>query len=71
MGGDRGPDHRALVRTAAATVSGMVPPPEAIPDGDWRAELAKRIAAVSGFVKILPPPSSSGPPPRAPRCWPP
>jgi Tn3 transposase DDE domain len=44
---------RAQVRTAAATVSGMVPPPEAIPDGDWRAELAKRIAAVSGFVKIL------------------
>jgi hypothetical protein len=44
---------RAQVRTAAATVSGMVPPPEAIPEGDWRAELAKRIAAVSGFVKML------------------
>ncbi len=39
---------RAQVRTAAATVSGRVPPPEAIPEGDWRAELAKRIAAVAG-----------------------
>ena len=44
---------RAQVRTAAAAVCGMVPPPEAIPEGDWRAELAKRIAAVSGFVKML------------------
>lgn len=44
---------RAQVRAAATTVSGMVPPPEAIPDGDWRVELAKRIATVSGFVKML------------------
>jgi TnpA family transposase len=44
---------RERVRAAAATVAGMVPPPEAIPDGNWRAELAKRIAAVSGFVKML------------------
>lgn len=44
---------RERVRAAAATVAGMVPPPEAISDGNWRAELAKRIAAVSGFVKML------------------
>jgi hypothetical protein len=44
---------RSQVRAAAATVSGMVPPPEAIPEGNWRAELAKRITAVSGFVKVL------------------
>ena len=44
---------REQVRAAAATVAGMVPPPEAIPDGNWRAELTQRIAAVSGFVKLL------------------
>ncbi len=61
---------RAQVR-AAATVSGMVPPPEVATDGDWRVELAKRIATCPGSSRCSPPRSSSGPPSRAPRYWPP
>jgi hypothetical protein len=33
---------RAEVRSAVDTVTGMLPPPEAVPETDWRAELAKR-----------------------------
>ncbi|MEO3863255.1 Tn3 family transposase [Acrocarpospora sp. B8E8] len=51
---------RSQVRAAVTTVNGMVPPPEAAPEGDWRSELAKRIATVSGFVKMLTPTISFG-----------
>ncbi len=44
---------RAEVRAAVATVTGMVPPPEAVPDGNWRAELAGKTATVVGFCKML------------------
>ncbi len=44
---------RAEVRAAVATVTGMLPPPEAVPEGDWRAELANKTATVVGFVKML------------------
>jgi len=44
---------RAELRAAAATVTGMLPPPEAVPEGDWRAELARRTATVTGFCKML------------------
>lgn len=44
---------RAEVRAAVATVTGMLPPPEAVPEGDWRAELATKTATVVGFVKML------------------
>jgi hypothetical protein len=44
---------RAEVRSAVATVTGMVPPPEAVPDGDWRAELAGKTATVVGLCKML------------------
>ncbi|MDQ2815927.1 MAG: DUF4158 domain-containing protein, partial [Actinomycetota bacterium] len=44
---------RAELRAAAATVTGMLPPPEAVPEGDWRAGLARRTAMVTGFCKLL------------------
>ena len=43
----------AQVRAAAYTVSELVPPPEALPEPDWRAQVCKRIASVTGFVKML------------------
>ncbi len=42
MGGDRARIPRAEVRAAVDTVTGMLPPPEALPEPDWRAELAKK-----------------------------
>ena len=44
---------RAELKAAVATITGMVPPPAPMPTRDWRAELARRIVTVSGFVKIL------------------
>lgn len=44
---------REQVRAAVATVTGMVPPPEAVPDGDWRAELAKKASTVVGLCRML------------------
>jgi len=44
---------RAEVRSAVARVTGMVPPPEAVPDSDWRAGLAGKTATVVGFCKML------------------
>lgn len=35
------------------TVTGMLPPPEALPEPDWRAELAKKTHAVVGLCKML------------------
>jgi hypothetical protein len=31
----------------------MLPPPEAVPEGDWRAELAKKTATVVGLCEML------------------
>jgi hypothetical protein len=44
---------RAEVRAAVDTVTGMLPPPEALPEPDWRAELAKKTHAVVGLRKML------------------
>ena len=44
---------RGELCAAAATVTAMLPPPEAVPEGDWRAGLARRTATVSGFCKML------------------
>src|SRR6266568_3918019 len=44
---------RAEVRAAVDTVTGMLPPPEALPEPDWRAELAKKTHAVAGLCKML------------------
>lgn len=44
---------REQVRAAVATVTGMLPPPEAVPEGDWRAELAKRASTVVGLCRML------------------
>jgi hypothetical protein len=41
------------VRAAVDTVTGMLPPPEALPEPDWRAELAKKTHAVVGLCKML------------------
>lgn len=44
---------RAEVRAAVDTMTGMLPPPEALPEPDWRAELAKKTHAVVGLCKML------------------
>jgi len=45
---------REELRAAVATVTEMVPPPDAEGDAeDWRAGLAGRITTVSGFVKMF------------------
>ena len=44
---------RAEVRAAVDTVTGMLPPPEALPEADWRAELAKKTAMVAGLCRML------------------
>jgi len=44
---------RAAVRAAVDTMTGMLPPPEALPEPDWRAELAKKTHAVVGLCKML------------------
>src|SRR5712692_5670915 len=44
---------RAEVRAAVDTVTGMLPPPEALPEPDWRAELARKTHAVVGLCKML------------------
>ena len=45
---------RSELRAAVATVTELVPPPGAEEDAGWRAELAGRIATVSGFCRRLP-----------------
>jgi hypothetical protein len=44
---------RAEVRAAVDTVTGMLPPPEALPEPGWRAELARKTATVVGLCKML------------------
>jgi TnpA family transposase len=45
---------RSALRAAVATVTQLVAPPGADEEAGWRAELAGRIAIVSGFCKRLP-----------------
>jgi len=44
---------RRELQSAVATVTGMVPPPDAEDDGGWRAEMANRYPTVSVFIKLL------------------
>jgi hypothetical protein len=44
---------RSDVRTAVDTVNSMLPPPGALPEPDWRAELAKKTRAVAGRCRML------------------
>ncbi|HEY7816538.1 MAG TPA: hypothetical protein VIC62_25055 [Nakamurella sp.] len=44
---------RAELRAAVASLSQVLPPPDADPDGEWRAKLVERLAAVRGFVPLL------------------
>lgn len=44
---------RAELRAAVAHVTEVLPPPDADPDGEWRAALVERFASVRGFVPLL------------------
>src|SRR5271165_2517139 len=44
---------RSDVRTAVDTVNSMLPPPEAQPEPDWRAELATKTRVVVGLCRML------------------
>ncbi|WP_326969038.1 Tn3 family transposase [Arthrobacter sp. CG_A4] len=44
---------RAELRTAVTNLTDVIPPPDADPNGDWRATLVTRFAAVRGFLPLL------------------
>ncbi len=44
---------RAELRTAVTNLTDVIPPPDANPNGDWRATLVTRFAAVRGFLPLL------------------
>lgn len=44
---------RSELRAAVASLSQVLPPPDADPDGEWRARLVERLPAVRGFVPLL------------------
>jgi hypothetical protein len=44
---------RAGLRAAVARVTEVLPPPDADPDGEWRALLVERFGSVRGFVPLL------------------
>ncbi len=44
---------RAELRAAVASLTEVLPPPDADPDGEWRAALVERFASVRGFVPLL------------------
>ncbi|WP_139244544.1 hypothetical protein [Arthrobacter alpinus] len=44
---------RAELRTAVTNLADVIPPPDADPNGDWRATLVTRFAAVRGFLPLL------------------
>jgi hypothetical protein len=44
---------RSDMRAAVDTVNSMLPPPETLPEPDWRAELAKKTHAVVGLCRML------------------
>jgi len=45
--------NRSDVRAAVETVKAVLPPPEALPQPDWRAQLSKRTATVVGLCRML------------------
>ena len=45
--------NRSDVRAAVETVKATLPPPEALPGPDWRAQLSKRTATVVGLCRML------------------
>jgi hypothetical protein len=50
---DNAVGSRARRRAAVEGVQEFIPPPDADPDGQWRAMVVERYATVRGFVKIL------------------
>ncbi|HEY6798466.1 MAG TPA: Tn3 family transposase [Kineosporiaceae bacterium] len=44
---------RAAIQAAVAGVSQMLPPPQADPDGAWRAQVVERFASVKPFLRLL------------------
>lgn len=44
---------RAELRTAVTNLADVIPPPDTDPNGDWRATLVTRFAAVRGFLPLL------------------
>ncbi len=44
---------RAELRAAVAGVTEVLPPPDADPDGEWRARLMERFASIRGFAPLL------------------
>lgn len=44
---------RAELRAAVASVTEVTPPPDADPDGDWRAQMLEHYPTVRGFVPLL------------------
>jgi len=44
---------RAKLRTAMEAVQEFLPPTDATPDGEWRAQVVERFNTVRGFVRLL------------------
>jgi TnpA family transposase len=44
---------RAKIQAAVVGVSQMLPPPQADPDGQWRAQVVERFASVKPFLRML------------------
>ncbi|GAA0451525.1 transposase [Actinoplanes capillaceus] len=44
---------RAKLRTAMESVQELIPPKDAEPDGQWRAQVVERFNTVRGFVRLL------------------
>ncbi|MEV7626438.1 Tn3 family transposase [Actinoplanes sp. NPDC089786] len=44
---------RAKLRTAMESVKEFLPPTDAAPDGEWRAQVVERFNTVRGFVRLL------------------
>jgi hypothetical protein len=44
---------RAKLRTAMEAVQEFIPPKDASPDGEWRAQVVERFNTVRGFVRLL------------------
>jgi TnpA family transposase len=44
---------RARLRTAMEAVREFIPPADAGPDGEWRAQVVERFATVRGFIRLV------------------
>lgn len=44
---------QAKMRTAAEAVKEYIPPADAAPNGEWRAQVVERFKMVRGFVRML------------------